>query len=174
MTKNDIRVWLLKCKDKALRSVVDKHVLELAEIVKGNEKLQEIYKDGEAAVKAAETLREVYMRNGLTQATVSIQHWGYPWGALHNPAEGSLQFVGAIVKLRKEKYPKEYAVIDAASKQYSDVSNEYHTLMNKCYTMKPNKAIEYLETLGFDTSTLGPEDKPLDKSKLFVCGDNKP
>jgi hypothetical protein len=58
-----------------------------------------------------------------------------------------------------------------------DVTREYRMLYSKAEKFKsPNKLIDYLTEIGFDTSSLRDiivGEITLDKSKLFVCGETK-
>ena len=75
---------------------------------------------------------------------------------------------GSIQKLR-----------DKRDKEISEVKEQYTKVRTVCEDMtSSNKILEYLKALGFDLSTLEQAENnklipDIDKSKLFVCGENK-
>lgn len=77
-------------------------------------------------------------------------------------------FKGEVQKLKDLKY-----------KEVKKVEDNYYIVYTVCKAMNSaNRIVEYLEELGFDISSV--KDKNMtaliaqvDKSKLFVCGDNK-
>lgn len=174
ITKWDIRTWLYKCKSRATASVSDKGEEELLALVSKNKDLTALVSLTTCVVSNMQALKTEMAKLGVEEPQVTISISGRnSYGPLYKSAVASA--AALVVRANKAMLPDEAALITATSKKNSDVSNEYCTLINKCETMKANKAFEYLTTLGFDTSTIvGCSDRPVDTSKLFVCGDNKP
>lgn len=75
---------------------------------------------------------------------------------------------GSVEKIRTER-----------DKEIKDVKANYHKVRVVCQDMANGaKVAEYLKGLGFDISSLEKEESTalmceIDKSKLFVCGENK-
>lgn len=87
---------------------------------------------------------------------------------IKNSIVSNSDFKGEVQKLRGLK-----------AKEVKEVEDNYYTVYTVCKAMSSaNRIAEYLEELGFDVSSI--KDKNMttlvaqvDKSKLFVCGDNK-
>lgn len=68
---------------------------------------------------------------------------------------------------------------DLKTKEIEEVKANYQTVYIVCKAMSSsNRIAEYLEELGFDVSSIRDKNMTalvaqVDKSKLFVCGDNK-
>lgn len=77
-------------------------------------------------------------------------------------------FQGEVQKLKNLKL-----------KEIEEVKTNYNTVYTVCKGMSSaNRIAEYLEELGFDVSSIRDKNMTalvaqVDKSKLFVCGDNK-
>lgn len=174
VTKTDIRNWVGKCQQKALKSILEAHEVDLAILVAGNLKLKAIHKEATAYLLAAHNLQNMYKENKCDFVTVVVSTNGYEWNGMYTSSGGPLHAVGFIISKNKDKYPKEYDVVTAAIAKYRAVNAEYKALSEKCYSMKPKAAVAYLDELGFDTSTIIPAVAPVNTSNLFVCNDNKP
>ena len=80
----------------------------------------------------------------------------------------SCDYKGQVQKLRDEQ-----------QKECKAVKDNYHKVYVVAQNMRSAKDIaKYLKELGFDISSVEPDDvtalvADIDKSKLFVCGDNK-
>lgn len=79
----------------------------------------------------------------------------------------SCVFKGSVAKLYQ-----------ARDKELDEVRKNYKKVYMVSKTMTAKKIAEYLEGLGFDLSTLKEDEMKylstdIDKSKLFVCGENK-
>lgn len=79
----------------------------------------------------------------------------------------NVKSAGKLLELKNKK-----------NKEESDVRNEYYKVMCECHKLKTAKnCITYLNKLGFDTSSIEVKEEvktdDINKSKLFVCGDNK-
>jgi hypothetical protein len=174
ITKTDIRNWVCKCQQKALKSILEAHEVELAVLVAGNLELKAIHKEATDYTLAAHNLQKMYKENKCDFVTVVMSTNGYEWNGMYTGGGGPLHVVGFIISKNKDKYPKEHAVVMAAIEKYRAVTSEYKALVDKCYSMKPKAAVAYLDELGFDTSTIIPAVSPINTSNLFVCNDNKP
>jgi len=174
LTKDDVRIWIGKCQSRALSSIMDKHEVELQELVDVNDELLDIFNTIETMRTDIAQLEKVLTDNNCESNSVPKYFHGFYSSIYSSYFDKQYQIIGNIVSRNQEKYPTEYAVVSEFIKRHNAVDLEYRTLKTKCSEMKPKQAVEYLQSIGFDTTTLLPADKPVDKSKLFVCGDNKP
>ncbi len=97
-----------------------------------------------------------YVSNGLNYLTT-----------LNSSIKNCCQFNGEVAKLR-----------DLRNKEIEEVELNYKKVWAVSKTMTPKKIEEYLTGLGFDLSSLQEDEMKylstdIDKSKLFVCGENK-
>ena len=97
-----------------------------------------------------------YVSNGLDYLTT-----------LNSSIKKCCQFNGEVAKLR-----------DLRNREIEEVELNYKKVWAVSKTMTPNKIEEYLTGLGFDLSSLKEDEMKylstdIDKSKLFVCGENK-
>jgi hypothetical protein len=180
LTKDIVVNWVSKCEARAKNSILEKHEIELIELTKANPKLLNLYKTILDMNWSKNILTEMFKENNLSKDTaLSIQINGIDrWNSYYSlyTLEKPLHIIGKVIQSNKEEYTKEHEVISAFIDKMNDVQQEYKLLKNKCYDFRKAKdAVRYLNDIGFDTSSLVPPvEKPLDKSKLFVCGDNKP
>ena len=98
----------------------------------------------------------VYVTNGLNYLAT-----------LNSSIKNCCQFNGEVAKLRSLR-----------DKEIEEVELNYKKVWAVSKTMAPNKIEEYLTGLGFDLSSLKEDEMKylstdIDKSKLFVCGENK-
>lgn len=89
-------------------------------------------------------------------------------GNIKNKIVSNCSFKGEVQKLK-----------DLKNKEVEEVKANYHKVYVVAQNMtSANRIAEYLEELGFDISSLKEKNMTaliaqVDKSKLFVCGDNK-
>lgn len=184
MTKNDVYDFVQKVKSKAIASIEEKNKKALS---KEKGKIYKKYKKdierinnasreiGDATASLIEKLKadkefsfkDRYMYSSSFEGSVKniIRE-----NAVHSIFEDNgIKHVGGVKEER-----------DRASKEVSMVKVEYDKVYTKCRELKSaKKCIEYLNELGFDTSSLEVkkesklEVKDINKDMLFVCGDNK-
>ena len=174
LTKSDVSNWVSKCKQKALASIRDAHIAELVIAGEANPVIKGMLKMSENYTEAGKALQALLKLNGCENTSVYTAVSIYEYNGYNANGNSYVQAIGFLIWKNPEKFPVEHVLCQNYVVKYKSVESEYGTLYNKCQALKPLKAAEYLESLGFDISTLTPVEKKLDPAKLFVCGDNKP
>lgn len=172
--KKDIYDFLQKVEIKALRSVEKKYddmildsktkrtteYIDLARVF--SRKLESIYIEAQALVDKHGDL----YRNS--------------WSNLHytlNSLENSLRYCNGIKASDVHLNEYENQLLLVKQEELDGVQKEYAKLMHYAKNNSAKETYELLKELGFDVSSLEQTEKTLiekaDKSKLFVCGENK-
>ena len=176
ITKVDVRNWLYKCQNKATGAVTKKCMDEVMKLAVNNPSLSSLIKSLDSMDAATRKLIKELTLLGMQNASMStnITGFSYPGPYFYVDVQSSASIVVNAVLSAPTKFPKEAEVAKAAIKEREEVGSEYRNLVNRCEAMKPAQAVEYLSELGFDTSTIRPASKPVNKAKLFVCNSDKP
>lgn len=169
LTKEDVRVWLGKCQTKAM-NVVEKELSDaLAELSK---KYPQCTKDYKAILDCKEKICAFSKQyNTVFNVLRDTDIEAYD-------IDTKKRFRGIdllVVNYAKLYDSQEYEKIKELVSKVDKVRQEYNDLKDICQKMrKAEKAVKYLQDLGFNTETLIHESISVDKKFLFVCGDNKP
>lgn len=177
MKKKDMLEFILKVESKALRSVnekweklinekkeetMSKYNEEMNSLQQRINKITEDVKEFEEKVKDDESMKYSIGRYNKFENIISSN--GYL--DLKKKVYLNSQFLSSTENLKKMK-----------QEEYNEVNLNYNKVYTICSKMKNGKQInDYLLELGFDTSSyLEKEEKKIevDKTKLFVCKDNK-
>ena len=178
MKKADLLNFIYRVEDKAIHSVANRWDEKIA---KAKERALEPYMDRIRAYQSdinllAEKLNSL---GSLLQEDIEVAYIPGAYNGVSkkiNPLVGD-KLVQAIIE--NSNYKGEVAKLrNAKAKEICEVKAEYKNLYNYCKAIRSAGAINrYLIELGFDTSAVAKQDTELvvkiDKSKLFVCGDNK-
>lgn len=175
MRKPDLLEFIERVKHKAVKSVEEKYDTEIKAakdkaISKYTEKIA-IYQDSFNRFSTNLTNLLTDMKEDVEVAYNNSYDLTTGLNYLENIKESiasSCSFKGKVQKIK-----------DAKTKEIEEVKKNYDTVYAVCKSMgSANRIAEYLEELGFDISSV--KDKNMtalvaqvDKSKLFVCGDNK-
>lgn len=175
MRKEDLLGFIVRVERKAVKSVEEKFN---AEIQTAKDKAMSKYDEKIAMYQDTFNRFSTNLTNLLTDLKENTEV-GYEGSYrindglsyLKNIREGidrGCSFKGQVQKIR-----------DAKTKEVEEVKKNYDTVYKVCKSMSSaNRIAEYLEELGFDISSV--KDKNItalvaqvDRTKLFVCGDNK-
>ena len=170
MDKLVVKEWLMKCKEKALNSVI-KETEDLLvsyadvypEIADGyNKKLQ--IKD------LIQQIKEEYPKLKVNHL-ITVQ--------CHAPAYRDVKFgdlpAFALAYLRQNEMNEEIEKVGLLIKKRKEVEKEYNSLIHNVMQIEDvNDCVSYLTNLGFDTSSLLVMPDNVNKNLLFVCHNNKP
>ena len=170
MDKLVVKEWLMKCKEKALNSVI-KETEDLLvsyadvypEIADGfNKKLQ--IKD------LIQQIKEEYPKLKVNYH-IGVQ--------CHAPAYRDVKFgdlpAFALAYLRQNEMNEEIEKVGLLIKKRKEVEKEYNSLIHNVMQIEDvNDCVGYLTNLGFDTSSLLVMPDNVNKNLLFVCHNNKP
>lgn len=175
MRKTDLLEFIERVKSKAIKSVEEKYN---EEIKRAKNKAISKYTEKIAMYQDSFNRFSTNLTNLLTDMKEDVEvsynnSYDLTTGLdyLKNIKESiasNCSFKGEVQKIKNTK-----------SKEIEDVRKNYDTVYAVCKSMSSaNRIAEYLEELGFDISSV--KDKNMtalvaqvDKSKLFVCGDNK-
>lgn len=174
MVKKDLLEFIERVQQKAIKSVEKKFSVEI------EAKKKEVLTKYEDKI---DMLQDTFNRfsTNLTNLLTDMQedteiayrgHWqikdGLKFlGNIKDKASSACDFQGEVQKLR-----------DQRDKEIEEVKANYHKVYIVSKSMSSAKKIaEYLEGLGFDLSSLKEDEikalvADIDKSKLFVCGEN--
>ena len=159
MDKLVVKEWLMKCKEKALNSVIK----ETEEIADGfNKKLQ--IKD------LIQQIKEEYPKLKVNYH-IGVQ--------CHAPAYRDVKFgdlpAFALAYLRQNEMNEEIEKVGLLIKKRKEVEKEYNSLIHNVMQIEDvDDCVGYLTNLGFDTSSLLVMPDNVNKNLLFVCNNNKP
>lgn len=169
VTKEDVRVWLSKCQTKAI-NVVEKELSDsLAKLAKKYPQCLKDYETILAHKEAVLSLAVQYDTGFNLFRDTDIEAWN---SDMQKRFRGINLLVVSYLKLHNME---EYKKIQELVSKIDKVRREYNDLKDICQKMrKTEKAVKYLQDLGFNTETLLSESISVDKKFLFVCGDNKP
>lgn len=175
MLKNDLVGFVIKVKSKAMNSVQNRH-----------DKLIQIKKD-ELLLPYAERIEQLQHSFNMfsTKTTTLLTEIKEDVEIGYNGSYDISHGLNYLSKLKekilynsdfKGEVRKMYSLKD---KEVEEVRENYNKVLDTCKSMNSAKRIaEYLEELGFDISTLKEDTNKslvadIDRSKLFVCGENK-
>lgn len=178
MKKKDLLDFILKVESKAVSSVSKKWDNLISEAkVKAIEPYMDRVRQYQRDINIlSEKLSSLAMLLAEDTEVAYIKGAYYGIEKRINPLCGD-KLVQAIQE--NSQYKGEVAKLkNAKQKEINEVRAEYHNLYNYCKEIRSALEINrYLVGLGFDTSALEKKATDLvvelDKSKLFVCGDNK-
>lgn len=170
MDKLVVKEWLMKCKEKAVNSVIKEtedllisYVDMYPEITDGyNKKLQ---------IKALiQQIKEEYPKLKVNHL-ITVQ--------CHAPAYKDVKFgdlpAFALAYLRQNEMNKEIEKVGLLIKKRKEVEKEYNSLIHNVMQIEDvDDCVSYLTNLGFDTSSLLVMPDNVNKNLLFVCNNNKP
>lgn len=175
MRKQDLLEFIERVKAKAVKSVEEKYN---EEIQKAKDKAISKYREKIAMYQDTFNRFSTNLTNLLTDMKEDSE---VAYGSSYDISNGlkylvdikksitnNCNFIGKVQKIK-----------DAKEKEISEVEQNYDTVYAVCKSINnANRIAEYLEELGFDISSV--KDKNMtalvaqvDKTKLFVCGDNK-
>jgi hypothetical protein len=175
VTKCDVNVWIQKCESRAKSSVIEQHEKELMKLVYINDRLTNIFNQIANFNLAKLELQELYQSYGYSKAEINVYHSYFNDSDYNVGYNKPLHIIAKIISGNREEFPEEYLVVQAFRDKLNEVKVAYRNLRGKCDSFrKAKQAVEYLNEIGFDTTSLVPKEVNIDKSKLFVCGDNKP
>lgn len=171
MTKTDVINWIAACKAKALKSItheVEEYLIQEADNIP---ELQEDFAIYDKLLSDSKYLGEKFSTYMVLCRRFSV----YVENSNHIYLSDKAAMMYLFFKNREE-YQEQRETIKSFSDKASKVSNEYNRLQAQVKNMrKIPKMVNYLNSLGFDTSTI--KENPqvqVNKDLLFVCHDNKP
>lgn len=167
MLKDDVIQWVKKCQARAMRSVDEEANEYLRKVSKEEDFIREIVAKYNQIVDILAGMEDVSV---LFHFNLSF-YSGYKYSSFcWDNVETELIF--KIITLKSQMYPEQTKFLDGLEKKRRNVKSEYNLLIEKISKFKTTeKAIKYLQELGFDTSTIK---SSINAENLFVCGDNKP
>lgn len=178
MKKKDLLDFISRVESKAISSVAKKWDVLIAEAkVKAIEPYMDRIRQYQSEINTiseklsslvmliSEDIEVAYIKGAYYGVEKRINH--LCGDKLIQAIQENAQYKGEVAKLKNAK-----------NKEISEVRAEYDNLYNYCKEIRSALEINrYLIELGFDTSALAKKSTglvvELDKSKLFVCGDNK-
>lgn len=177
--KRDLLDFLDAVERKAIRSVRDKHEVTIKEIKE--EKLMPYMAHIESYQRHINHLIN-NINDIIGEMSIDLEV-AYPTGTYGSVERELLQFKGQRLKNRiVDSCNFKGEVMNAKNnrdKEIEEVMANYGKVRQVCISLPSgNKVAAYLKGLGFDISNLEKEEElslvaDIDKSKLFVCGDNK-
>lgn len=175
MRKADLLDFIERVKHKAIKSVEAKWNEEIQKkkseiIAKYDEKInmyQSSFNNFSSNITNLLTDMKEDLEVGYSGSS-DIKNGLYYLANIREQIVSNCSFKGEVQKLK-----------DLKAKEVKEVEDNYQTVYTVCNGMNSaNRIAEYLEELGFDISSI--KDKNMtalvaqvDKSKLFVCGDNQ-
>lgn len=175
MRKADLLEFIERVKDKAIASVKSRWDEEIQK--KKDEAISQ-YDEKINMYQSAFNNFSTNLTNILTDMKEDMEvsytgssdiNYGLSYlGNIKKKIVSNCSFKGEVQKLK-----------DLKDKEVKEVEDNYQTVYTVCNGMgSANRIAEYLEELGFDISSLKEKNMTaliaqVDKSKLFVCGDNK-
>lgn len=170
VTKEDVKIWLGKCKHKAMQ-VVEKEIgdflSELADkytsCTTDYQKIMQDIADINAYATKYNTSFNVIKNDDIT-------FWNDKVRERFNGID-----VLTVNYIYEHDCKEDIETLEALCLKSKKVEREYLDLIDICNRFrKAEKAVKYLQELGFNTETLVGQSVAIDKNLIFVCGDNKP
>jgi hypothetical protein len=183
--KRVVLSFIDKVQEKAMKAIADKYEpliqAEREKAISDNPVLKDAAEVGQDCI---DTLFEISQRLEKLNINFVTKHYGSIFSVATRFNKGNelvpVNFKGILAaecdleilnsrigKLSAEYYAKQ-----------NETREEYSKLYNYVRTMDGVKGTKYLESIGFDVSWIKenaskPTEDKIDKSKIFVCGDNK-
>lgn len=169
MLKDDVIIWVKKCRIKAVSSVdteAQKYLLKVTE------------EDGfiKETISKYNQILAIINDMGFVKDFLRLE-FPYRYGTKYKTwdlymEKETLKLGIKIIGAKPEVFPEQIIVLNNLQEKKRRVEREYGLLIEKISKFKTvEKAIKYLQELGFDTSTIK---SSINAENLFVCGDNKP
>lgn len=177
MSKANILEWIDKCKHKALKSVDKSIKKQLNTILEGHKTIQDSLNEYKECEKTLKRLKGFYEYGGAEThppyVNIKLEKSYY---YLNGDLVFVYQYLNKKAKAGYVEYNALFEEVNSKIDKYYQVRCEYDSLYEKVKRIRNAKTIlDYLENLGFDTSTIeGVEKDNINRDLLFVCGDNKP